>query len=192
MIEATQKPHRILSPRLVFCIGTIAKDGTQNIIPITNVTSVSVDPCQVLVAIYKEWQTCRNLQTTNGFTLSLASKEQLELVWKLGAKYSGYQSTLSKTEEFKNSLDFEFSSYGPVLKDALGWLELEIVSRPDSAKGDHLMIVGECKKTMVNPDYYDTQINPIGMPKPLMQWERNNFSSADDIFSIEYFKDPGF
>lgn len=192
MIEATQKPHRILSPRLVFCIGTTAEDGTQNIIPITNVTSVSVDPCQVLVAIYKEWQTCANLQIAKGFTLSLASKKQLELVWKLGAKYSGYQSDQPKVEEFKDNLDLDFSAYGPVLKDALGWVELEIVSRPDSSKGDHLMIVGECKKAMVNPDHYDAEINPLGTPKPLMQWEHNNFSSAEAIFSIEYFRDPGF
>jgi flavin reductase (DIM6/NTAB) family NADH-FMN oxidoreductase RutF len=192
MIPLTKSPHRLMAPRLVFLVGTTAEDGTQNIIPITNVTSVSVDPCQVLVAVYKEWQTCTNLKAAQGFTLSLATKDQLELVWKLGAKYSGYRSDQPKIIEFKDKLDMEFSPYGPVLKDALSWMECKIVSRPDSSQGDHLMVVGECKRAMVNDQYSTPEGMPIGNPKPLMQWERNQFSAAEDIFSIEYFNDPGF
>lgn len=192
MIPLNKSPHRLMAPRLVFLIGTAAEDGTQNIIPITNVTSVSVDPCQVLVAVYKEWQTCANLQTAKGFTLSLASKEQLDLVWKLGAKYSGYRSGKPKMEEFKDKLNFEFSPYGPVLEGALGWMELKVVGRPDSGQGDHLMVIGECTQAMVDEKRSTPEGMPIGKPKPLMQWERNQFSAAEDIFSIEYFNDPGF
>jgi hypothetical protein len=45
---------------------------------------------------------------------------------------------------------------------------------------------------MVNPKFYDGEISPKGNPKPFMQWERNHFAEASDIFSIEYFNDPGF
>lgn len=54
------------------------------------------------------------------------------------------------------------------------------------------MVIGKFTKAMVNPAYYTEEITPIGNPKPFMQWERNNFAEASDIFSIEYFKDPGF
>jgi len=189
MITNSNKPHRILAPRLVFLIGTISPNGQQNIIPITNVTSVSTEPCQVLVAVYKPWQTCANLLTTEGFTLSLADRSQLELVWKLGAKYSGYDSGQVKTEEFRHNLDTAFSTYGPVLKGALGWMECKIVGRPDSDTSNHQMIVGQCTKAAVDPHKFTADITPIGTPKPLMQWERNHFSSAETIFSIAYYHD---
>lgn len=191
MLEVTGKRHRILAPRLVFLIGTRSADGTMNIIPITNVTSVSVEPCRVIVAVYKPWQTCSNLRSSKGFTLSLASKHQLGLIWKLGAKYSGYESNLSKMTEFRHALDLTFSRYGPVLKGALGWMEFEITNRPQSAKGDHMMVVGECWKAMVDPSRYTEDITPKSTPKPLMQWERNSFSTSEDIFKIAYYKDPG-
>src|SRR5215471_11829837 len=143
MLEATNKLHRILAPRLVVTIGTTSPDGRQNIIPINNITSVSVDPGMALIAVYKPWITAENLKTSRGFTVSVPHREQLELIWKLGQKYSGYSSGKDKIEEFKDNLDLQFSEYGPVLKDALGWLECETVDRPNNAGGDHLMIVGK-------------------------------------------------
>ncbi len=192
MIEVTQKLHRILAPRLVVTIGTVSKDGRKNIIPINNITSISVDPGMVIIAVYKPWITAENLKTAKGFTVSVPHREQLELVWKLGQKYSGYESGKEKIEEFYNELDLTFSEYGPVVKDALGWLECEIIDRPKDIGNDHLMIIATYSKAMVNPAYYDEQISPNGNPKPFMQWERNNFAEASDIFSIEYFNDPGF
>lgn len=40
MIEATDKLHRILAPRLVVAIGTVSPDDRKNIIPINNITSI--------------------------------------------------------------------------------------------------------------------------------------------------------
>lgn len=192
MIEATQKLHRILSPRLVVLIGTTSEDGRQNIIPITNITSVSVDPGMVLIAVYKEWLTAQSLATAKGFTISVPQRNQLELVWKLGQKYSGYNSGKDKIEEFKDNLDLTFSAHGPVLKDALGWIECDIVARPDEAGADHVLVIGKFTKAAVNPDHYDEDVSPKGNPKPFMQWERNKFAEASDIFTVDYFKDPGF
>jgi len=42
---------------------------------------------------------------------------------------------------------------------------------------------------MVNPGLFNDEISPINNPKPFMQWDRNHFSEASDIFSIEYYKD---
>ncbi len=192
MIEATQKLHRILAPRLVVAIGTVSPDGRQNIIPINNITSISTDPGMVIIAVYKPWITADNLKTAEGFTVSVPHRQQLELIWKLGRKYSGYSSEQDKIEEFKGSLDLEFSPYGPVLKDALGWLECKIIDRPKDVGGNHLMVIGQFTNARVNPTYYNEDISPQGNPKPFMQWERNNFAEASDIFSVDYFKDPGF
>lgn len=191
MIEATQKLHRILAPRLVVTIGTTAPDGRKNVIPINNITSISTDPGMVIIAVYKPWITAENLKTAKGFTVSVPHREQLELIWKLGQKYSGYNSGKDKIEEFASDLDLDFSDYGPVLKGALGWLECKIIDLPKDVGGNHLLVIGQFTKAMVNPDYYDQEISPKGNPKPFMQWERNNFAEASDIFSIDYFKDPG-
>lgn len=192
MIKVTNKIHRILAPRLVVLIGTKDKDGRQNIIPINNITSISTEPSMVIVAVYKEWITAKNLQTAEAFTVSVPHRTQLDLVWKMGQKYSGYNSGKDKIEEFKDHLDMNFSNHGPVLKNALGWIEYKVVERPGDAGGNHLMFIGQYSKAMVNPKFYDKEISPKGNPKPFMQWERNNFAEASDIFSIKYFKDPGF
>lgn len=189
MIEVKDKIHHILAPRLIVVIGTISKNGRQNIIPINNITSVSTDPGMALIAVYYPWITADNLKTAKGFTISVPSKEQLDLIWKLGQKYSGYESGLEKIEEFKDDLDTDFSAYGPVLKEALGWIECEIVGRPKDAGGNHLIVVGKYTKAFVNEKHYTKEISPIDNPKPIMQWERNNFSEASDVFSIDYFKD---
>jgi len=191
MIEAKERIHRILAPRLIVAIGSTSKDGRKNIIPINNVTSVSVDPGMALIAVYKPWITADNLQGAKGFTISVPSHNQLELIWKLGQKYSGYNSGLDKIEEFKEDLDIKFSDYGPVLKNALGWIECEIVGRPADSGGDHLLVIGKYSKAMVDETQYTSEISPKDNPKPIMQWERNNFSEASDIFSVDYFSDPG-
>lgn len=192
MIEVTDKLHRILAPRLVVTIGTTSSDGRKNIIPINNITSISTDPGMAIIAVYKPWITADNLKTAKGFTVSVPHREQLELIWKLGQKYSGYDSGKDKIEEFKDELDLGFSEYGPVLKEALGWLECKIIDLPKDVGGNHLLVIGQFTKAMVNSDYYNEEISPKGNPKPFMQWERNNFAEASDIFSIDYFKDPGF
>jgi|GEM_PF-3288986 len=189
MLEVSNKIHRILAPRLVVLLGTISEDGRKNIIPINNITSISTEPSMAIIAVYKEWITADNLKTAKGFTISVPGKDQLELVWKLGQKYSGYNSGKDKIEEFKDSLDLNFSKFGAVLKDALGWIEYKIIDYPKDVGGNHLLVIGQYSKAAVNPTYYDKEISPIGNPKPFMQWEQNKFAEASDIFSIDYFKD---
>lgn len=192
MLDVNDKIHRILAPRLVVLIGTVNQEGRKNIIPINNITSTSTEPSQVIIAVYKPWITAENLKKAKAFTVSVPHRGQLELVWKLGQKYSGYNSGKDKIDEFKDNLDLDFSEHGPVLKDALGWVEYKIVDLPKDTGGNHLMVIGQYSKAKVNPKYYNEEISPKGNPKPFMQWERNIFAEASDIFSIDYFNDPGF
>ncbi|HET9850595.1 MAG TPA: flavin reductase family protein [Candidatus Saccharimonadales bacterium] len=186
----TQKIHRILAPRLVVMIGTTSEDGRKNIIPINNITSISTDPGLCLIAVHYPWITTKSLKTAKGFTVSVPAKDQLDLIWKLGQKYSGYQSSQEKIEEFAGQLDMSFSAYGPVLKNALGWIECGIVDRPKDVGGNHLMVIGKYIKAAINDQYFTQEISPKNNPEPIMQWEGNNFSAAGEVFSIDYFKDP--
>ncbi len=192
MKEVKNKIHRILAPRLVVLVGSKSSDGHSNIIPISNITSVSVKPSMVVIAIYKPWTTTANLKTAKGFTISVPQKDQLELVWKLGQKYSGYNSDKDKIEEFGDELDLEFSEFGPVLKNSLGWVEYEIVDRPSEGEGDHMLFIGKVKKAMVNPKFYSDEVVPIGSPKPFMQWTSNTFAEPTDLFSIDFYNKPDF
>lgn len=189
MLKVSDNIHRILAPRLVVLVGTTSEDGRKNIIPINNITSISTEPSMVLIAVYKEWITANNLKTSKGFTISIPGKDQLELVWKLGQKYSGYNSGQDKIEEFKDNLDLNFSEFGPVLQGALGWIEYKVTDLPKDVGGNHLLVIGEYAQAAVNPKYYDKEIIPIGNPKPIMQWAKNKFAEASDIFGIDYFED---
>jgi flavin reductase (DIM6/NTAB) family NADH-FMN oxidoreductase RutF len=191
MIEVGEKVHRILAPRLIVLVGTVSPDGRKNIIPINNITSISTDPGMVLIAVYYPWITADNLKSASGFTLSVPSNDQLGLIWKLGQKYSGYNSGKDKIEEFRDELDFDFSEHGPVLKGALGWIECRIIDYPKDVGGNHLMVIGQYAHASVNEQYFSPDISPIGNPKPIMQWERNHFSAAGDLQSIDYYNDPG-
>src|SRR5476651_303656 len=105
MIPVSEKVHRILAPRLIVLIRTTSPDGRKNIIPINNITSISTDPCMVLIAVYHPWITAKNLKTAEGFTVSIPTKDQLELVWKLGQKYSGYDSGKDKIDRKSTRLN---------------------------------------------------------------------------------------
>lgn len=61
MSGSVAKAHRLLAPRIAYLIGTRDHGGTPNVIPVSNVTSVSTDPQHVLLAVYKQWRTYETL-----------------------------------------------------------------------------------------------------------------------------------
>jgi flavin reductase (DIM6/NTAB) family NADH-FMN oxidoreductase RutF len=65
-VSDLRKAHRLLAPRIAYLIGTRAADGTRNLIPVSNVTSISTDPQQLAVAVYKQWETHRTLLAADG------------------------------------------------------------------------------------------------------------------------------
>src|SRR3954471_9240532 len=83
--------HRLLAPRVAYLVGSYSEEGEPNLIPVSNVTSLSTEPQCLIVAIFEEWQTCKNLATSEGFTLCVPRSTQAEAVWKLGARYSGFR-----------------------------------------------------------------------------------------------------
>jgi flavin reductase (DIM6/NTAB) family NADH-FMN oxidoreductase RutF len=129
MSTALGKAHRLLAPRIAYLIGTRAPDHTPNLIPISNLTSISTEPQQIALAVYRQWETHKNLLSADGFTVSVPHIGQLEGVWKLGAKYSHYPyaNNAEKITASGLSIDQGTSGHGPFLTDGIGWAACRIV-----------------------------------------------------------------
>lgn len=184
-----ERAHRLLAPRIAYLIGTIGNDKAPNLIPVSNLTSVSTRPQQVALAVYKSWTTYETLQTARGFTVSVPVMDQLDAVWKLGARYSRFP-TGEPAEKLAASgldLDHQASDYGPVLPAGIGWMSCRTIARLDLG-GDHGIVVGQIEHIWFNPDYMDPDGTPRGTPHPVMQQTGNQFTStSNESTSIPYY-----
>lgn len=181
------KAHRLLAPRIAYLIGTRSAHGEANLIPVSNVTSISTDPQQVLLAVYKQWLTYDNLNATAGFTLSVPSAAQLEGVWKLGARYSRYSFPDRPAKLGASGLAIldQPGLFGPVLTEGLGWLSCRTVQRLDF-DGDHGVFVGEIVHVEFNIDVFGEDGTPVTELHPLMQVTGNQFSTASRTITIPF------
>jgi flavin reductase (DIM6/NTAB) family NADH-FMN oxidoreductase RutF len=183
------KAHRLLSPRIAYLIGTRSPSGEPNLIPISNATSISVDPEQVLIAVHHRWVTCDNLCDAPGFTLSVPDFSQIDGAWKLGARYSGY-SVESRAEKLATcglGLDHTASQYGPILSDGLGWMSCRIIER-FSFGGDHLSFAAIVESVFFDDARFRNDGTPLQEIHPLMQVTGNIFATAAPFTSVDYFE----
>lgn len=182
------KAHRLLAPRIAYLVGTRDRDDTPNVIPVSNVTSVSTDPQHLLLALYKQWRTYATLLDAEGFTLSVPLIGHLQGVWKLGARYSLYPAVnpQEKLATSGLSLDYDVSSYGPVLADGAGWIACQIIQLADFG-GDHGLVIGQAQRAWFNPEF----LNPDGVPHtqttPLMQVTGNCFTTTGRLQQVPYY-----
>ena len=181
--------HRLLSPRLTVLVGTRSESRGRNVIPISNVTSVSTSPQLLVVAVYREWLTADLLSDSSGFTVSIPTIAQLEGVWRLGSRYSGFPaaSVEDKLARSGVTLDDSFSSYGPVVAGATGWLALRKVAEVDDLESDHAIIIGTVEKAARQHDHLDAQGRPKSAPSPVLQIVGNTFTSADVVRTVDFF-----
>ncbi|MBV9012551.1 MAG: flavin reductase [Pseudonocardiales bacterium] len=159
-----------------------------NVIPVSNVTSVSTDPQHVLLAVYKQWRTYETLLNSEGFTLSVPLINHLQGAWKLGAKYSRYPATSPPEKLAASGLSFDYneSPYGPVLVDGVGWMECRIIELADF-DGDHGLIIGRAKRVWFNPEYLGPDGVPHAQTHPLMQVTGNCFTTTTQLQQVPYF-----
>jgi flavin reductase (DIM6/NTAB) family NADH-FMN oxidoreductase RutF len=183
-----QKAHRLLSPRVAYLIGSRAPDGTADNIPVSNLTSISTSPQQIVVAIFKQWQTHHNLLAAQGFTVSVPTIHQLAGVWKLGAKYSRYTypSAEAKITDSGLAIDSATSQYGPVLTDGVGWLAVQKLQHLDFG-GDHAVFIAQVADLWFNPAFLKADGTPRGEVHPVMQVTGNLFTTAARTREIPYF-----
>jgi flavin reductase (DIM6/NTAB) family NADH-FMN oxidoreductase RutF len=188
-MSALDKAHRLLAPRIAYLIGTQVPDKSPNLIPVSNLTSISTQPQQIALAVYKQWETHKNLRNTDGFTVSVPHIDQLEGVWKLGAKYSHYPyaNNAEKIAASGLSVDYDTSPYGPVVRDGMGWAVCQTLAKLDF-DGDHGLFVAEIQHVYFNPTYLNLDGTPRGDARPVMQITGNTFTTVADTHTIPYYK----
>jgi flavin reductase (DIM6/NTAB) family NADH-FMN oxidoreductase RutF len=179
--------HRLLSPRVGYLIGSGGNDSP-NIIPVSNVTSVSTSPELIAVGIYEKWAMAETVKRTGGFTLAVPSIDQLEFVWKLGASYSRYKGDGSggKMLEFRDSLDQEWSDFGPVPVEAIGRMECK-VTRLITDLGDHLWFVASVQRAEAASEFFGEDGLPRSAFHPVMQVVGNWMTTSATFTKIEFF-----
>ncbi|MBF6278306.1 hypothetical protein A5789_04120 [Nocardia sp. 852002-51101_SCH5132738] len=189
MAGSVDVAHRLLAPRIAYLIGTKDENGTANLIPVSNLTSVSTKPQQVAIAVLKQWKTYENLLTADGFTVTVPTIEQLDSVWKLGARYSNFPAA-DPTEKLAScglELDHDASPYGPIAPSGIGSLSCRVVARID-LNGDHGITVGEVEQVRFNREYLTADGKPKTATHPLMQQTGNLFmTSAEAAVAVEYY-----
>lgn len=188
-ISANAVAHRLLAPRVVYLLGTRDQQGESNLIPVSNVTSVSTQPQHIAVAVFKEWHSHQALLRREGFTLSIPELGQLAGVWKLGAKYSKFPaaSVADKIASSEIVIDESLSEFGPVVPSGIGWLICQIIARLDLG-GNHTTFIGEVRDVWFNPEFLHTDGTPVVAIKPIMQQTGNFFTTAiSEQMVLPYF-----
>ncbi|WP_280398074.1 flavin reductase family protein [Nocardia carnea] len=189
MADSLDLAHRLLAPRIAYLIGTKDENKIANLIPVSNLTSVSTKPQQVAIAVLKQWRTYKNLLMADGFTVTVPTIQQLESVWKLGARYSKF-SVVDPVEKLAScglELDRDASPYGPVVPSGIGSLSCRVVARID-LNGDHGITVGEVEQVWFNREYLTAEGKPKAATPPLMQQTGNLFTtSAEALVSVDYY-----
>jgi flavin reductase (DIM6/NTAB) family NADH-FMN oxidoreductase RutF len=188
MSGSVTKAHRLLAPRVAYLIGTRDRNGTINVIPVSNVTSVSTDPQHVLLAVYKQWRTHEVLLDAAGFTLSVPLIDHLAGVWILAAIYSHYPAANPNEKITESGLifDYDASPHGPVLVDSIGWMDCRVIKRTDLG-GDHGIIIGQTQQVWFNPEFLNPEGIPHAQTSPLMQVTGNRFTTTTQIQQVPYY-----
>lgn len=179
--------HRILSPRVAFMVGSGA-DSIANIIPVSNVTSISTEPEIFGIGIYRDWSMVRTIREHGSFALCVPRWSQRDLVWKLASSYSKYPGDgihAGKMAEFSDQLDTSWCSAGPVLVDSIARAECKIV-RVVSDLGDHVWFHGEVVKAEVNPDCFGEDGSVIDV-RPVMQVVGPVLAVPGETETMRYF-----
>src|SRR5947207_91105 len=83
--------HRVMAPRIAYLVVTVDPVREFDVAPVSNVTSLSTDPQRLVLAVYSEWQTCRNLQAAPEFSISIPSVDKLTSVWLAAHRYAKLQ-----------------------------------------------------------------------------------------------------
>jgi len=190
IIASSPVCHRLLAPRIAYLIGTLGSRGP-NLAPISNLTQASSRPQKFVAAISREGRTCANIRDTRGFALSVPREEHIDVVWRLGEKFSGYTipAGVDKLTASGGTFDFQSSRFGPILADCVGWCDCEIELELPVGDGDHALFLARVLGGGFNPHYLHTDGTYTQNSRPLMQLVLNRFCSTDDSWEQPWLGD---
>jgi flavin reductase (DIM6/NTAB) family NADH-FMN oxidoreductase RutF len=132
-------PHRPLASALgripsgLFVL-TIARDGVETGMLASWVQQCSFEPPQVSVAIRREREIVALLGEGTAFTLNILEAAQTDMIVHFGRGFSLAQDAFTGLDVRREP------GKGPVLNEALGYLECQVVGR--ACAGDHDLFFG--------------------------------------------------
>lgn len=180
-----EKAHRVISPRIAYIVTSIDKIGRINAGAFSNITSVSTEPERLVLGVYKEWDTIKNIRQTREFVVNIPPKKLLEQVWICGDKYAGNPIPRG-VNELKIAGLTEMSSERvrpPRIAECYAHIECKVVWIKDV--GDHYLILGEIVASSFSKGYLDKDyILNVSKAKPVMEIARNKFTYPQNVIQI--------
>lgn len=179
------KAHRILAPRIAYIVTSVDKKGRVNAASFSNLTSVSTDPMRLVLAVYKAWDTIKNIRATREFVVNVPSKNLLKEVWTCGDKYAGNPIPRG-IDELKVAGLTEIPSEKvkpPRVAECPMHLECKVAWIKNV--GDHYLILGD----IVSASYTDGVFNKdliqiIRRTLPLMEISKGFFTSPGEVVEV--------
>ncbi len=124
-----------------------------------SLTSLSVDPPQVLISVNKRLLTHRAIINTDAFAVNILREDQVE--W--GKRFAGL---VPEAEDRFAGIETHYAVTGsPILSDALAWMDCRVRHMYDG--DDHTIFVGEVVATRASHSgqpllYYDRAWRRLG------------------------------
>lgn len=104
-------------------------------ITVSSLTSVSLDPPQILICVSRKLFTHQAIEQSGAFAVNILGTDHLE--W--GMRFAGMVPELS--DRFAGIATHVAVTGAPILSDVLGWLDCRVRHAYDG--GDHTIFVGE-------------------------------------------------
>lgn len=123
----------------MWSLSTIDKDGNGNMNICAYVTSISMQPKIMLLAVYHHTKTLQNLKHEPRALLQLLTVDHVDIVHTCG-RQSG--NSVDKIAKVSKHHPVAYHKGLPYLKDCAGFMELEI-SDLREVGGDHLLATAE-------------------------------------------------
>lgn len=181
------KAHRLLSPRIAYLITTVDTKGNTNVAPISNLTSVSTQPQAIVISVYPQWTTFKNIKYVGQFGVNLGGKELLSKLWICGNKYAGISLPSNPNKFLLTGLTEMPSTHilPPRIAECYAHLECEV--EWIQTAGNHMLVYAKVVAASQKEDAFSKDgvvLNSLQY-KPLMQITGSHFTVPAENISVD-------
>ena len=179
------KAHRLIAPRIAYIVTTIDKKNRVNAASFSNLTSVSTRPERLVLGVYKEWDTAKNIRQTKEFVVNVPSKDLLEEVWICGDKYTGNPIPRGVNElKIANLTEIPSEKVKPPrIAECFGHIECKVKWIKDI--GGRYLVLADIVSSSFTAGYLDKDfIQIISKTKPLFEISRGFFTYPEKVIEV--------
>lgn len=183
------KSHRLVVPRIGYIVTTVNSKGLVNAGVYSNMTSVSTSPERVVLGVYKEWDTIKNIRVVGEFVVNVPSMRLLDEIWICGDKHAGNPIPRGVSElEIAHLTEIPSEKVRPPrIKECYG--HLECVVNWIKSVGDHYLVLGEVVAASFTKGYLDDNfVVNLNKAKPAMEISHNKFTYPSKVVEVNMDK----